>query len=165
MMSQPPSVKAKTESRMQHIEAALALDQTKNMPHPPGLGGQGGAGGSYAAGPLYPTRHQQSFLPNRNVQSDQKILTMKGYQMQNKMMPRADGSISKGSATSSSLDRKFSLRRGTAMIGFLSEGKEGSDHNARERAKSKAKQPAPSPPITCNLTLRNSWSRSSVVGI
>jgi hypothetical protein len=51
------------------------------------------------------------------------------------------------------------------MIGFLSEGKEGSDHNARERAKSKAKQPAPSPPTTCNLTLRNSWSRSSVVGI
>lgn len=156
MMPQPPSVKAEGESRMQHIEAALAPDQTKNMPHPPRLGGQGCAGGSYAAGSLYPARHQQSFLPNQNVQSDLKIRTMKEYQMQNKMMPRADGSISEGSATSSSLERKFSLRRDTAIIGFLSEGKEGSDHNARERAKSKVKRPAPFPPTTCNLTSRTS---------
>jgi hypothetical protein len=176
-MPQPPSVKAATEERMQHVATLVPV---KNMPHPPRPGDQGGVGGSYAAGPLsdavlssprqprdlpvLQNRLNQSHLPTRNVQSPQNISTMKEYQMQNKMMPRPDGSISQGSATSISRERKFSLRHNTAIIVFLWEGKEGSDSNAMEKAKAKVSKQL-SPPTTRNLTLRNSWSRGSVGGI
>jgi hypothetical protein len=89
---------------------------------------------------------------------------MKEYQMQNKMTPHTDGSISQGSAISNSLERKFSLRHNTAIIVFLWEGKEGSDSHAMEKAKAKVRKQL-SPPTTRNLTLRNSWSRGSVGGI
>jgi hypothetical protein len=75
---------------------------------------------------------------------DQAKIQMEQYQMQKKMMPRPDGSISQGSVTSSSLERKFSSIYSRAIVVFLWEGEEGSDSNAMGRVKSKVSNQLPS---------------------